>query len=75
MIRHFCDRCGVDITGRKSAAISIVGDADAQGNGTVTKHADLCQPCRHALDVWVTTSPSHPNVIVERPKPKRRSHG
>jgi ribosomal protein S27AE len=72
--KQFCDRCGVDITGHKSAAVSVVGDADHQGNGTVTARADLCLRCGRALEVWLSTSPLHPNVIDERrPKPKKRS--
>jgi len=56
MLRHLCDRCGLDTTGKKSAAVSIVGDADIHGNGTVTRGADLCIACRDALDAWLTPS-------------------
>jgi hypothetical protein len=56
MLRHLCDRCGADTTGKKSAAVSIVGDADIHGNGSVTRSADLCIPCRDALDAWLTAS-------------------
>jgi hypothetical protein len=58
MTKQFCDRCGVDITGHKSAAVSVVGDADPQGNGDVTTTADLCKTCGRALEVWLQTSPS-----------------
>ena len=54
MLRHLCDRCGADTTGKKSAAVSIVGDADIHGNGSVTRIADLCLPCRDTLDAWLT---------------------
>ena len=56
MLRHLCDRCGLDTTGKKSAGVSIVGDADIHGNGTVTRSADLCIACRDALDAWLTPS-------------------
>ena len=56
MLRHMCDRCGVDTTGKKSAAVSIVGDADIHGNGSVTRTADLCIACRDTLDAWLTPS-------------------
>ena len=56
MLRHLCDRCGLDTTGKKSASVSIVGDADIHGNGTVTRGADLCIACRDALDAWLTPS-------------------
>ena len=54
MLRHLCDRCGLNTTGKKSAGVSIVGDADIHGNGKVTRSADLCIACRDALDAWLT---------------------
>lgn len=57
MTRQFCDRCNADVTQKKSAAVTMVGDADAQGNGGVTTQADLCQPCRRALEHWLQTPP------------------
>jgi len=58
MLRQFCDRCNRDVTNLRSAAVSIVGDADAQGNGTVTTHADLCQSCRRQLEHWLNIPPA-----------------
>lgn len=58
MNRQFCDRCAADVTDKSSAHCSIVADADVQGNGTITKQADLCQPCRQALETWLKTPPS-----------------
>jgi hypothetical protein len=57
MLRHICDRCGLDTTGKRSAAVSIVGDADIHGNGLVTRTADLCQRCRSALETWLSSAP------------------
>lgn len=54
MTRQFCDRCGADVTQKRSAAVRVVGDADSQGNGAVTSDADLCQRCRSALETWLT---------------------
>jgi hypothetical protein len=51
--RQFCDRCGGDITDKKSSAVSIVTDADSHGNGSVTAHADLCHVCRRCLERWL----------------------
>jgi len=53
MTRQYCDRCGHDITDKTSAAVSIVGDADAQGNGSVSENADLCSACAKALGAWL----------------------
>jgi hypothetical protein len=59
MTRQFCDRCTADVTQKRSAALNLVGDADSQGNGAVTTTADLCQPCRRALERWLQTPPTH----------------
>jgi hypothetical protein len=53
MTRQFCDRCGFDVTDKMSAAVSIVGDADAQGNGSVSESVDLCSSCAKALGAWL----------------------
>lgn len=54
MIRHFCDRCGADVTGKKSSAVSGIADADPHRNGSVTTSADLCPRCYKALLTWLT---------------------
>ncbi len=66
MIRQYCDRCGHDITNKHSTAVSIVGDADQQGNGAVTKTADLCPACGAALVQWLGPGKAVP------PTPKRK---
>jgi len=60
MIKHLCDRCGADVTDKQSASVRIVGDADKQGNGTVTDTADLCVRCRRAFLAWLHTRPATP---------------
>jgi len=57
MTRQFCDRCGADVTQKRSAVVRMIGDADSQGNGAVTSEADLCQRCRSALEVWLVSTP------------------
>jgi len=57
MNRQFCDRCGLDITDKHSSAVRIIADADPQGNGIVTKSAELCAPCRRALERWLVSAP------------------
>jgi hypothetical protein len=59
MTRQFCDRCTADVTQKRSASVSVIGDADSQGNGAVTAQADLCAPCRRALERWLQTPPTH----------------
>ena len=59
MTRQFCDRCGADVTQKKSAVVRMIGDADSQGNGAITNELDLCQPCRRALERWLQTTPTH----------------
>jgi hypothetical protein len=59
MTRQFCDRCTADVTQKRSASVSVISDADSQGNGAVTTHADLCAPCRRALERWLQTPPTH----------------
>jgi hypothetical protein len=68
--RQFCDRCGADVTQKKSAALNLVGDADSQGNGTVTTTADLCQHCRTALEHWLTSTTKR--TTLPDPRPIRR---
>jgi hypothetical protein len=58
MRRQFCDRCNADVTDKVSAAISVVGNATAQGDGTVTRTADLCTRCRRDLETWLQTPPT-----------------
>jgi hypothetical protein len=53
MKRQFCDRCRADVTNKRSAALSIVPNADVHGNGEVTKQVDLCQDCRAELEHWL----------------------
>jgi hypothetical protein len=60
MRRQFCDRCGADVTDKVSAAVSVVDNADAQGNGTVTRTADLCTHCRRALATWLHPGTTRP---------------
>ena len=57
MTRQFCDRCGADVTQKKSAAVRLIGDVDSQGNGAITAEADLCQRCRSALEHWLAIAP------------------
>jgi hypothetical protein len=57
MTRQYCDRCRADVTEKKSAGVSVVADANAQGGGVVTQQADLCQACRKLLEAWLTTAP------------------
>jgi hypothetical protein len=57
MTRQYCDRCKTDVTGKISASVRIVSDADTLGNGEVTTAADLCQACRKLLEAWLTTAP------------------
>ncbi len=54
MTKSFCDRCGADLTNRKSSAVRGLKDADPQGNGIVTTQADLCPRCYRALLAWLT---------------------
>ena len=56
MTKQFCDRCGADVTQKRSAVVRLIGDADSQGNGAVTSEADLCQRCRSALEVWLLST-------------------
>lgn len=49
MTRQYCDRCGVDVTARKSGRMKVVEDADDDGNGLVTKDWDICGECTKAL--------------------------
>lgn len=57
MQKQSCDKCQKDITDQKSSAVSVVGDADVQGNGSVTAKADLCARCHRALLKWLSEVP------------------
>jgi ribosomal protein S27AE len=57
MTKQYCDRCGAEITGKKSAAVSGVNDADTDGNGVVTEHADLCTRCYRAVWKFIGITP------------------
>ena len=73
--RQFCDRCGADVTQKKSAAVHVIGDADSQGNGAVTSEVDLCQPCRAALEAWVGSAPpTAKKTTTPDPRPIVRKH-
>jgi len=71
MTRQFCDRCGADVTQKKSAAVRLIGDVDSQGNGAITAEADLCQPCRTALEHWISPTTTKRTTLPD-PKPTRR---
>jgi hypothetical protein len=50
VIKELCDRCGVDLTEKHSAAINGIRDADRDGNGTVTDALEiLCPKCYRAI--------------------------
>jgi hypothetical protein len=66
--RQFCDRCNTDITGETAACVSLVRDADEQGNGTITDNWDLCTGCVEALDAFIKAQ-------VGGPKKKGRARG
>jgi ribosomal protein S27AE len=68
MTRQFCDRCGADVTQKRSASVRIVSDADSQGNGAVTSDADLCPRCRRALETWLT------GAILTKPMKPTKPH-
>jgi hypothetical protein len=54
MVKEFCDRCGKDVTGKTTGAVSGVPDADRDGNGTATDAADiLCQRCYRAIWTFI----------------------
>lgn len=49
MTRDFCDRCGDEVTGKKSSAIHGIADADNDGNGMHTdSHDHICRKCYRA---------------------------
>jgi len=52
MTKQFCDRCGADITGKKSAAVHVIDDADETGNGRGPSF-DLCSRCAGQLKRWI----------------------
>lgn len=56
MTTQSCDRCGMDITNKKSAAVNAVEDADLQRNGDITNSWDLCQKCYDSLKTWIAHS-------------------
>jgi hypothetical protein len=72
MTRQFCDRCNADVTNKRSAAVTMVGDADVQGNGDVTTKADLCQRCRRQLEHWLSRPPTkdEADAAAERAIPR-----
>ena len=53
MTKDYCDVCGKETTGRTSAVIDGIADADAEGNGTITDHFAVCLGCfrkwKHAM--------------------------
>lgn len=54
MTRTFCDRCGVETTGKVSGAIHGIADADEEGNGTNTDCFDsICAKCYRAWKRWM----------------------
>ena len=72
MKRFFCDRCGVEVTGKRSGAASGVEDADENGDGTSTHHADhLCRGCYRAFVIWLTLL--HTSVVKKPAGKKARS--
>lgn len=56
MTRQSCDRCGTDVTNKKSACVSVVGDSDVQCNGKETSRWDLCPRCYGSLKTWIAHS-------------------
>jgi hypothetical protein len=59
MTKHYCDRCGCDLTGKTSGAIQGVKDADDQGQGMVTDGAKcLCRRCYLAVWKFLRTAPT-----------------
>jgi len=55
MTKLFCDRCGADVTGKPSAAVRGIADANPIGIGKITHERDLCPRCYRALLTWVKT--------------------
>lgn len=72
MTRQFCDRCDADISDKTSASLRIIDDADQQGNGTVTRTADLCKRCRSALATWLTANGATTNTRRRSGSARRR---
>jgi hypothetical protein len=66
MLRQYCDRCRADVTEKKSAGVSVVGDATRQGGGVVTFQADLCQACQKLLEAWLITPDAAPARVRAR---------
>jgi hypothetical protein len=57
-IREFCDRCGVECTGKKTGALHGCDDADRDGGGTMGDHFDvLCMKCYKAWLEWMKGKP------------------
>ncbi len=50
MTKEFCDRCGDEVTGKKSSAVSGISDAAANGTGKVTDSFDIV--CRRCYRAW-----------------------
>lgn len=66
MTKHFCDRCGKDVTDAvQNHALSGVMNAEWNGDGTATQVADhLCAECYDAIWNFVRTKPDHVAVSL-----------
>jgi hypothetical protein len=53
MTKSFCDRCNAETTGVQSAHVMGIDDANENGDGTITKSADLCVHCYEAWLDWL----------------------
>lgn len=66
MTKHFCDRCGKDITDAvQNHALSGVMNANWNGDGSATEIADhLCAECYDAIWNFARTKPDHVAVSL-----------
>lgn len=58
MNRQYCDRCETETTGVRSAHVMGIDDADVDGQGDVTREADLCAECYAWLLNWLKPAPA-----------------
>ena len=57
MRKSFCDRCDAETTGVTSGHVMGIEDADDEGNGNISRTADLCVRCYRAWLKWLEPQP------------------
>ena len=67
-----CDRCGLDITTKRSSAVHGIRDADEGSNGISTETAELCAGCYRAVWKLIGITPRMPRARRDAAKKAKR---